>query len=144
MATDFWPDEEGLIVQGLDIGFFTASGIVTEGKPVKLGTGAAGLIKCQNGAAVGDAFGIALKSASTGAMVPVAITGVIKVLVDGNTPSSIVTGDFLMNSALVVIDPTITSATLKVFEGSSYVLGVALQPSTAASDEILILLGKTA
>jgi len=85
MPTDYWPDEDSNpIVPGLDIGFFYCSGTVTEGYPVKLGTGAAGYIKCQNTAASGDAIGIALKSGSSGDYVPVAISGVLKLTADGS------------------------------------------------------------
>lgn len=144
MATDYWPSNEGLIVPGLDIGFFLAAATVTEGKPVKLATGTAGYIKCQNGAALGDACAVALKSADANEYVPVAMSGVMKVVVDGNTPQAITTGHFLMNSALIVIEPNINDGAtdLVVFGGSSYVLGMALQPSSAANDEILMVLGK--
>ena len=144
MATDYWPDEDSNpIVAGLDIGFFQASGTVTEGRPVKLGTGVAGAIKCQNGSALGDSIGVALKSGSTGDYIPVAITGVLKLTADGSS-TNITTGDMVMSNASgKVIGGTFTTASMKTFGGNSYVLGMALQPSTADGDEILVLLGKT-
>lgn len=147
MATDYWPDEDSNpIVAGLDIGFFQASGTVTEGYPVKFGTGAAGAIKCQNTSANGDSFGVALKSGTTGDYIPVAITGVLKLTANGSG-TSISTGDTVVSDGSgKVVKATWSSATmdkLKTFGGNSYVLGIALQPSTADGDEILVLLGKT-
>ena len=151
--TDYWPTEEGLITKPFDgtIGFFVASSTVTEGAPQKLGTGAAGAIKVQNAAAIGDSQGIvALKGGTTNDIIPCAMAGLVKVTVHGAvSPKSanITTGDLLMNSATAVVGGTKVMMTgnttrLKIFAGSSYVFGMAMQPSTANSDEILVYLGK--
>lgn len=141
--TDLWPDEEGLIVAGLDVGFFYANNTVTEGSPVKLATGTSGYIKCQNGAAVGDAIGVALKSASSTEYVPIALTGVIKIVMCTGGEGAVTTGDFLINSLTQVCKASGASTNYKAFGGSSYMLGLALQPGTATGDELLMWLGKT-
>lgn len=140
--TDLWPDEKGLIVPGLDIGFFYVNAAVTEGACVKLVTGTSGLIKCDDATTTGDAFGIALKAGSAAAYVPVAVSGVVRVTRDNGT-TAITTGDFCMNSTTNVSAlGTAATTTLKVMTGSSYVLGLALQPAAADGDQFLLLLGK--
>jgi len=149
--TDLWSSEELEIVPTYSIGFFYANATVTEGGPQKFATGVAGAIKCEDATAHGDAFGIALKAASTGEWATVAVHGLIKCKVDGSAKNwnNIATGDFLINSgAAYLVKPgwtTTSPATLnlKVFGGNSYVMGLAFQPSTVIGDEILVLLGKT-
>jgi len=145
MGTDFWSSEDtNPIVAWADIGFYTVytGKTVTEGKPVELiASTTDGVIYVQNADGVGDAFQIALKDGAAGDMVPVAVHGILKVVVDGVTPAGITTGKYVMNSALYVISAaSFTAAKSCLFAGSSYVLGIALQSSTAALDEILILL----
>ena len=145
MGTDFWSTEDtNPIVAWADIGFYTVytGKTVTEGKPVELVASTTdGVIYVQNADGMGDAFQIALKDGAAGDMVPVAVHGVLKVVVEGDTPAAIVTGKYVMNSALCVISAaTFKTTTACLFAGISYVLGIALQSSSAAGDEILILL----
>lgn len=86
---------------------------------------------------------VALKDADAGDMVPCAVFGVVKMVADQT--ASVVTGEVVMNSAAGgVIDQAVTNeSTMEIFGGSSYAFGVALQSSSAANDEILVLLGKT-
>ena len=143
MGTDYWPDEDtNPIVDFGSIGFFYAAGTVTAGYPVKLATGTAGYIKCQNTSAAGDSIGIALKSASSGEWVPVAIFGLVKLVADGST-TNIATGDIVYsNGSGKVVKADSTYTNYKLFGGNYYALGIALHPSTASDDEILVLLGK--
>ena len=152
--TDLWTSEELEIVPSYSIGFFYANSTVTEGAAQKFATGVANAIKCQDATAYGDGFGIALKAATAGEWATVAVHGLIKCKVDGSTVvpqhAAIVTGDFLMNSAATyLVKPlwdrtSVASIYLKAFGLNSYIMGMALQPSTASGDEILVLLGKTA
>lgn len=148
MATDYWPTEELAINVWGDFGFAYADGAITEGKPVKLGTSAASRVAVAAGAAKGDAIGIALKAAAAaGDYIPVALSGIVKVVV-ASCPvgvDTVANGDFVMNSATWVVPVGLDLENQgKAFGGSSYVLGLALQAGTTDSDEILILLGRSA
>jgi len=146
MATDWYPDEEREIVQGFNIGFCYCDAAVAEGAAVKKGTSASGRVAVTTAAAVGDGIGVALKAGSAGSYIPVCTYGLIKMTCANATAITI--GDFVMNSAEsgviggAHVNAKGTSTNVKLFGGSSYVLGMALQTSTAISDEILVLVGK--
>jgi len=146
MATDYWPSEEREIVPGLSIGFAYCELAVAEGAAVKVGTPAASQVRVTTAAAKGDGIAIALKAGAAGATIPVAWSGVIKVVVDGNSGNvaNIAMGDFLINSAEYgcVKAQVDVIGRLKLFGGSSYILGMALHASTVLGDEILMVLGK--
>lgn len=143
-AADYWPSEEGQVGPGIVIGFFTASGTVTEARAQKYGTATSGTVKCQDGgAARGDAnCGVALKSASTGELVPVIVYGVVKMEADGTT--DIDAGDFVQNEVTTndIIECDTTYSNYKLFGSIYYVLGQAMQAATEDGDEILVLVGK--
>lgn len=144
--TDYWPDEEGLIVHGIDIGFATAVAAIAEGAPCKVGTSASGAVSVTTAAGIGDAVAVALKAIGAGAVGPIAYSGVMKMTAAQTAAINI--GEFVMNSSEGgVIHQTVawggTATGLKLFGGASYVLGMALQASAAKEDEILVLLGKT-
>jgi len=107
-----------------------------------MGTVGASLIAVTTATGFGDAMLVALKAAGAGERVPCCESGVMKMIAiyDG----AVTAGEFVMNSAETGVkcgeDPTTTN--LKLFGGSSYVLGMALQTSAATGDEILVLLGK--
>ena len=54
MVTDWYPDEEGSIVDGLICGFCYADGAIAEGNAVKWGTSASGRVAVAASTAVGD------------------------------------------------------------------------------------------
>jgi len=144
--TDYWPDEEGLIVHGLDIGFAYADAAVAEGAAVKFGTSASGRVAITTAAGIGDGFAVALKAIGAGEYGPIALTGVMKMTAAQTAAINI--GEFVMNSAEggvihQTVDHTGTSTGLKLFGGASYVFGVALQASAAKGDEILIFVGRS-
>jgi len=144
--TDYWPDEEGLIVAGLDIGFATATAAVAEGAPCKVGTSAASVVAVTTGAALGDGVAVALKAIAAGAIGPICLTGVMK-MTSAQT-AAINNGEFVMSSAEGgVVHQTVewggTTTGLKLFGGASYILGMALQSSAVKGDEILVWIGKT-
>jgi len=141
--TDFWPSEEGVIVEGLSIGYFYCTAAVAEGAPCKMGTVSSGVIAVTTAAAFGDGMLVALKAAGVNETVPCVESGVMKMIAIDD--SAVTAGDFVMNSAETGVKGgmgTANSTALKLFGGSSYVLGMALQTSAASGDEILVLLGK--
>ena len=62
--TDYWPSEEGAIVEGGLVLNCYADGAISEGSSVKWGTAAANRLPVAATAAFGDACGVALKAAS--------------------------------------------------------------------------------
>jgi predicted RecA/RadA family phage recombinase len=148
MATDWWPSQEGRIVEGLTINCI-AEGAITEGHAVKWGTSTSGQITVAVAVALGDGFGVALKAAgAAGDAVPVMILGIFKCTIDnGNVFGT--QGEFVMNSGGGGITDTdgagtYTAESCVKFGGSSYVLGMLLQTATADADEVAVLIGKSA
>jgi len=134
--TDQWSYQTGLIVEGLTVGFCYATAGVTEGYAVKVGTHATGKVPVTVSAGVGDAIGIALKTATAGEYVPVVFQGIYRM----DTTSNVTLGTYVMGAsggATVLGVGTGFSTNGVLFGGSSYVLGRALQTATSG-DEILI------
>ncbi len=144
--TDHWPQlPTGVpLTTGYEIGFCYCTAGVTEGYAVTKGTHASGKIPVTVSGAIGDGIGVVLKTGSAGDYVPVLFYGAIKL----DTSSAITIGRFVVNAsggATVAQISTVgsdISATLVVFGGASYVLGMAMQ-TAASGDEIVVLVGKT-
>lgn len=146
MATDWYPSQEGRIVDGLTINCIAEDAIV-EGSAVLWGTSTAGQITVGPATALGDGFGVAVKAAAAaGDPVPVMVLGVYKMThSDGSAfPEQ---GEICMNSTTIYVcsveDIGVTATSLKMYAGNSYILGMYLQTTTATSDEVLILVGRT-
>jgi len=143
---DKWPDEEGMIVDGIIIGFVEAGAIVLEGRGVDFGTAATGKVVCTLPSAVGDSWGVALKTGVVGKPVPIAISGVVKMvstgtfnageMVMGGAAGRAGVGNFLANTTALQMFAAAGATT------GSYILGMALQTATTEGDEVLIALGK--
>ena len=140
-AADYWPQEEGYIVEGSPVMMCYATGTITEMDCVKLSATTAGVVSVATNADWGDSIGVALRSATTGQMVPVAFAGVVKLLADG----TLALGQQVCNQAAgnnKIID-TPTSVNIKLGDnGTAYVLGTTLQEAADDEDEILVLLGR--
>lgn len=140
-AADYWPQEEGYIVEAAPVVMCVASGTINEMECVKLSSTTAGQITVEDAAAWGDSIGVALRAVTTGQSVPVAFAGVVKMLAD----ATLALGQQVCNSANgdnKIID-TPTSANIKLGDnGTAYVLGITLQEAADDEDEILILLGR--
>lgn len=146
-ATDYWPSEEGMIVEGL-VFFaeaYTGKTIAENAPTVISATTPAGQIYVETANGIGDAMFVALKAADPGDQLPIAESGLMK-MTDAQT-AAIASGEFVMNSHEDgVIHPTVPAGgedQLKVFGGASYILGMAMQDSTTVKgSEIIVLLGK--
>lgn len=145
MVTDRWPDEEGYIVEGIVIGFCEAGNTLTANRGCARGTAATGKIVVTTPAGVGDSVGVALKAASAGEKVPVAFSGVIKMVSTGTFNA----GEFITGGAAGRAkcgQAAANTSSLNLFKAAgstgSYILGMALQTAAAEGDECLILLGK--
>lgn len=146
MVTDYYPDEEGYISEGHIIGYAKAATAITAFNSVKLGTTAAGNVVVSVGAADGDSIGIALKTAVTDDLLPVALRGIMKVVAG----EALANNDCLINDSspgymLNIADlATGTAAPLFVgINGTGTIvrMGLALQTAANSGDEILMLLG---
>ena len=140
-GSDYWPQEEGYIVEGSPVMMCVASGAITEMACVKLASTTAGQVTVATNAIWGDSIGVALRSASSGQVLPVAFAGVVKLLAD----ATLALGQQVCNQAAGVnkIIDTPTSVNIKLGDnGTAYVLGTALQAAADDEDEILVLLGR--
>jgi len=145
MATDYWPDQDGRISDGFTIGYcYADSTDITAGGYVKVGSPASGRVAVTVAAAVGDAIGVILKAPVVeGEHIPVLFYGVMK-LTQSSVGDTTTVGEFVMNSAnsgFVHMAVPLWSG-LVLGGGASYILGMALQTTTANGDEILVLVGK--
>jgi len=147
MATDWYPSEEGAIFE--DAAFILPcypDAAITEMSSVKPGTSAAGRVSVAASTAMGDGIGVALRAATDTAVperIPVLFYGGIKTT-RSNGSTNITSGNFVMNSITTTVTDvgTMAIASLDGFGGASHILGMALQTTTADSDEILVLVGK--
>ena len=143
--TDMWDYGDGEIDRSYVIGFFTpASTSITAGMPVKPNATGANYVGCTVTSAVGDGFGVALKTpVSTSDNIPVLILGVYKFLAGGAvTVGTGVINSHLAGKGYVVAPGTVAIGNFAAFGGASYILGMALQSAAAAEDEILVLVGE--
>jgi hypothetical protein len=144
MTTDWYPTQEGRLVDGLTISAI-AGGAIVEGSAVKFGTSASGQITVQAASAIGDGFAVSIKAASTGDPVGVLVFGLYKMTIGG---TDLTQGSFVINSGTIyAVYAAITSAnyfSLVKFGGASHMLGQAMQSATADGDEAIVFVGKTA
>lgn len=138
VTVDWYPDEEGSIVDGLICGFCYADGAIAEGNIVKWGTSASGRVAVIVSAAIGDGIGVALKAASgAGAYVPVAFSGIVKMLVN----ETLAIGDLVISNNTVTIVGVGASNTLCINSATQKILGCLMQAAADDEDEVLVLLG---
>jgi hypothetical protein len=138
MVTDWWPDEEGSIVDGLICGFCYADDAIAEGNIVKWGTSASGRVAVAASTAVGDGIGVALKAASgAGSIIPVAFSGIVKMTVD----ETLSIGELVISESSLYIVGMGASTTLTINSATQKIIGCVAQASTDETDEVLVLLG---
>lgn len=158
--TDYWSSQERMIVSGFELGFITASGSIDEGDILKFSTTAAtdtqvdGVITMEEAVALGDGVGVALKTTSSGDIMPVLFYGVHKFTVagaDSATDHQIYAGSLVVNSTsdtYVVgtrncgIGTGTGSAAAEFLLGDSHIFGMAMQYGDNG-DEILVLVGRS-
>jgi len=152
MAVDDYPSEEAYLNDGHVIGWCMAGGSITLHDCVAMTTNTVGNIEVVAGSSDGDSVGVALKTAASGAILPVVFYGVCKMLV---TNATVAAGGMVQNDSSPQYVIPITSFTigtalaqLELMKGLNYsgtdcVLGMALQTSGGTTgDEILVLIGK--
>jgi len=136
--TDYYPDEEGSIVDGLICGFCYADAAVGEGQIVTWGTSASGRVAVTPGAAIGDGIGVALKAASgAGAYIPVAFSGIVKM----TTAETLAIGALVISNSSLAVVGMGASTTITINSATQKILGCTMQACVAPADELLVLLG---
>ena len=148
MATDLWPDADGLIADGFTIGFaYADSTSITANYPVMVGAHAASRVAVTI-PTLNEGFGVALKTpVAVGDMIPVCTYGIVKMTTPAAAAADYpVIGNYVVSVANTGVSNvrTMLTTNLKLFNGASAtnVLGLALQTCTAVSDEFLVLVGK--
>jgi len=137
MATDWYPDEEGSIVDGLICGFCVAENAFNANEIVTYGTSVIDYVAVDKSAAVGDGIGVALKAAgAAGAIVPVAFSGIVKLTL-GET---LTIGNLVISGSSITVVGMGASTTIYINSATQHILGCVLQAGDVG-DEVLTLLG---
>ena len=138
---DYWPSEEGYIVEGSPVMMCVAGGTITENACVKCSATTVGQVTVTESTTWGECIAVALRAASTGEIVPVAFEGIVKMLSD----ATLALGQHVASSAAganKLID-TPTSANIRLgTNGTSWVMGTLLQAAATEADEVLLWIGR--
>ena len=143
-VTDYWPQEEGYIVEGAPVMMCVSTSDITENACVRLTATTIGQVSVGIGVEAGDCIGVALRSCESGQVVPVAFKGIVKVLADASLALGLHVQSSTNNLAAVVDAP----GAVNIMQGTDvagtvHIFGTALQEGVNdCEDEILILLGR--
>ena len=145
VAVDYWPQEEGYIVEGSPVMMCVSASTIGENSSVYLSASTAGQVTVAASIAWGDSIGVALRAVTvTGQMVPVAFAGIVKMI--GNCTLAL--GDNVCSNgddtAKVIDVPTSLNIMNGSDVGTAYILGTALHAAVGDNlgDEILVLIGR--
>lgn len=145
MVTDWYPQQEGRIADGLTINCIVGATAVKELDIVTYGTSAADQITVIPAVSTGDGWGVALKAGAVGDPVPVLVYGLVK-LKCGERGAGFTQGEVCLNCSELWIDSAEdlapVEASVFMFGGTSTILGTIMQTSTADLDEVLVLVGR--
>ena len=139
--TDWYPDEEGCILEGFSIAICKALTSITALSGVKLDTTSVSGVISINQGTYQASVGIAMKAGVTGDMIPVMFLGIAKLLAGGTIlVGNPVVSDTTAGYVLSLPSYTTAGVTLHGVNGTGTVeiLGKALQ-AAATGDEILVL-----
>jgi len=141
MSTDWYPDEEGIIVDGISLGWCQCNAAVTANGAVKVDTATAGNIVVAP-AEDFDGVGIAMRAGASSDYIPVLLYGVAKMMLGnaclvGNAVGSGTTAGYVLAIGAY------TAAEIDNLHGLNYtgtyeILGKALQGGTTGA-EVLVL-----
>jgi len=140
--TDYYPDEEGVLLDGISVGWCQLSTAVSAMGGVVLDTATAGNIVVKAGTISMDCQGIAMRAGSSSDYIPVLFYGVAKMML-GNTGvggSPVGAGT---TAGYVLAIGSYTSSQINKLHGLNYtgtveILGKQLQAGVTG-DEVLIL-----
>lgn len=142
VGIDYWPQEEGYIVDGEPVIMCETAADVAEMACVKLSSTKAGAIVVEHSAAAGDSLGVALRAAAAaGDVIPVAFGGIVKMIVGGTFALGVPVISQGVDTAEVV-DTGDSGDIMLGDNGTQRILGTALHAGVTLTDEILVLLGR--
>ena len=141
--TDYYPDEEGVLLDGISLGWCQASTTIAANQQVALDTATAGNVVVKAGA-YHDSIGLAMRAGSSSDYVPVLFYGVAKM----KLAITVAAGAPVVSATTAnVVYPMYSYATATYLcylhalnsTGTCEVLGRALQGGVT-DDEVLILI----
>jgi len=142
VGIDYWPQEEGYIVEGEPVIMCVAAAAIAEMAPVQLSSTSSGAVNVAVTAAAGDALGVALRAAgAANDVIPVAFGGIVKMITGGTLALGAPCISQGVNTAEVV-DTGDSTAIMLGDNGSQRILGTTLHAGVTLADEILVLLGR--
>jgi len=146
-VTDYYPNKDGYIEDGHVIAMCKAEDVtMTAGSLVALGAHVQNYVTVKTSDAVkaGDAVGMCLRApVAINDTVPVCFTGVVKAVA-----YEALAAGALVSSALTTLNTVAdaitdqTSVNLVHNGGTAHILGMTMQASATAADEILVFFGK--
>lgn len=144
--TDYWPEKDGQISDGLVVGYCKAAGSITLHTAVKISASAASCVTVDE-AGYEEGVAVALKAADTDDTFPVMFNGIMKVKVDtaaaisvmNHVVSGTTAADFVAMAS--VSATTYDSSVSEWLDGTKHKIGLALQAGTTDADEFLLLVG---
>jgi hypothetical protein len=146
--TDYWPHEEGLIVDGFSIANAYANAAIEAFEVVHAHTSStAGEIVVAPAAADADGYAVALKAATAqGDIIPVLYFGIVKFPIDEVIAEDDTVENDAVGTHILPIDTDNTAANYSKLRAINYTgtemrLGIALQGGNT-DDEILVLVGR--
>ncbi len=146
MGTDYWPEKDGYISDGLVVGYCKAAGSITLHTAVKISASAASCLTVDE-AGYQEGVGVALLSADTNDFIPVCFYGVVKMKADTaaaiSVMQTVVSGTTAADITRmpVVADTADNNYAANNGTGTLHKLGMALQAGTTDADELLVLIG---
>jgi hypothetical protein len=142
--TDYFANKDGYVADGHVIGFCNCTAAVVEGSWVAWGTTLADYVGVTASAAASDAVGYALKGGAAGDKIPVCFNGVVKTLAGAAFNAGVIVGNQTGANSKKVVTLAYASNLIRL-NGVAYtarIIGKALQESSNALDEVLVMVGK--
>jgi hypothetical protein len=140
--TDYYPDEEGVLLDGISLGWCQASTTITANSQVAMDTATSGNVVVKQGA-YRDSIGVAMRGGSSSDYVPVLFYGIVKmklaVTVAAGAPiCSDTTAGYIGPMASYATATYLQMIHAVCYTGSVEVLGKAMQGGVT-DDEVLVL-----
>lgn len=145
--TDYWPHNEGVVVDGFSIAMGRAQAAIEAFETVHMHTTAVNYaIQVAPASAAGDGYAVALKAAEADDIIPIMYLGIVKM----QAATAMNEDDYVSNAAggtQVQVIATMTAGELVAYRalnytGTAFRLGKTLNGATT-DDDILVLVGLT-
>jgi hypothetical protein len=142
LAVDYYPDEEGVLLDGISLGWCIASTTIDANQQVAFDTATAGNVVALAGA-YRDSCGVAMRAASSSDYVPVLLYGIVKMklaitVAAGSPVQSATAAGYVYPAASIATATYLSYMKALCYGGTVHILGKALQGGLT-DDEVLIL-----